>query len=117
MKLLWVFALLLVACSTVARGTEEQMTENNWAEQPTLSPDGTRLAYISNTDKAIHVRALSSGNDIPLSLTAGHCSDPDWSKTCELILFKRSRFYNWNLSCDSARSDRPSERFYHGQPH
>ena len=62
--------------------TLEALTDDPWAEQmPTFSPDGKRLAYVSDVsgDQQLHVRDLTTGTVSVLAAAGRNVSFPRWS--------------------------------------
>jgi gamma-glutamyltranspeptidase len=70
-----------------ANGTESRVTKERAAEQwPTLSSDGTRLAFVAIADGThkLHIRTIDTGRDTSI-LTDPRIEYPAWSPTGDRI--------------------------------
>ena len=82
-----------------------------WEDLPSLSPDGRRLAFVSNRSGEIAIWTTDSNGDHPIQLTShGPVSiSPQWSPDGERILFASESAGNWDLyviGADGTRSIR-----------
>jgi Tol biopolymer transport system component len=81
--------------------TTKQLTSTPWNEkQPAWSPDGSQYAFVSDRNgiNNIYITALSAP-DSAKALTdfIGGCSDPDWARDTNMLVFTLFQKAKWNI--------------------
>ena len=85
--------------------------------QPNLSPDGTKLTFISNRDGVVAVWTSNADGSDPVRLSRGGGGTPEWSPDGKQVLFDSNDGGHWHLCLAAAEGgnevhfgDRDSDR-------
>jgi Tol biopolymer transport system component len=105
-------------------GTQQQLTYNGTSFSPILAPDGSRIAYIANSQDHqpgdagsanINIIDVDGKNPISLAMGAGLVSLPSWSPDSKQLAFvKGTRLITVNLQDLSSRVLSDKARFDQG---
>lgn len=83
--------------AVVADGRISRLTKNRWTDMsPSVSPDGTKVALVSNRHGRddVYVMNIDGSQQIRLTTDRGTDRDPTWSPDGSRIFFSTSRFGN-----------------------
>ena len=71
----------------------------NLNRNPEFSPDGTKIAYISNIDGDFEIYVVNAGGSEPIKITdnTAQDADPSWSPDGQTIVFSSDRSGEWEL--------------------
>ncbi|HON09280.1 MAG TPA: BamA/TamA family outer membrane protein [Chitinispirillaceae bacterium] len=82
-------------------GKQKILTSTPWNEiQPCYSPDGDKIAFISDRNgiNNIYIAPLDSLSEAkPLTDYIGGCSNPDWSREGDIIVFSLFQQQGWDI--------------------
>jgi len=68
-----------------------QLTQNTWNDQdPTLSPDGTKISWLSNASGQLELWVMNVDGTDPHNVSAGRAAVPRWSPDSATLLFSRA---------------------------
>ena len=91
-------------------GLERLTTSAAKDESPALSPDGTKLAFVSDRDgdAEIHVLTLSDKSVTQITSNTHNDKDPDWSSDGTKIVFASDRDGDWDVFIANADGSSPT---------
>jgi tricorn protease len=106
------FFLFIIISYFITVPLSAQNNNAMWLRYPSISPDGSKIAFGYKGD--IYIVAAQGGNATPITIHEAHDMMPIWSKDGNSIAFASDRYGNFDVFVMPATGGTPTRLTYHG---